>query len=80
MLGADIDDCFRIVDRANGTLYLLSRMYFFEGLIQSFCEVDILLHGVVIHDFSHSLLNLLNDMCRCGRAGGNADLLGVTKV
>ena len=80
VLGADIDDRFRIVDRANGTLYLLSRMYFFEGLIQSFCEVDILLHGVVIHDFSHSLLNLLNDMCRCGRAGGNADLLGVTKV
>ena len=80
VLCAYVYDRFRIVYRANSTLNLLSRMYFFEGLIQSFCEVDILLHGVVIHDFSHSLLNLLNDMCRCGRAGGNADLLSIIQV
>ena len=80
VLGANVYCNFGVAYRINSTLDFLSCMYFFEGLIQHFLERSAFLQSISIHNFSHSFLNLLNDMCRCGRAGRNPDFLGITKV
>ena len=77
ILCASVYNCFRVVYRSHSTLDFFPFMYFLEGLIQCLRKIDVLFI-VTFHDFAHCRFYLLNDVCRRGRTGGNADFLRIT--
>jgi len=79
VLGAHVYDRLVVVYRNNVALNSLSCMYFFEGLLQSRFEINVLIQ-IIFRNVSHGCLYLLNDISRGGCSGRDADPFGTGKI